>query len=40
LAWRWRGLSIRGEYEDLDTDVVGDLDLITLGATYKFGMTR
>jgi OOP family OmpA-OmpF porin len=29
--------AIRAEYEKYDTDVVGDLDLITLGATFTFG---
>ena len=29
--------AINAEYEKFDTDVVGDLDLITLGATYSFG---
>ncbi len=29
--------AIRAEYEKYDTDVVGDLDLITAGFTYTFG---
>jgi hypothetical protein len=28
---------MNSEYEKFDTDVVGDLDLLSLGATYKFG---
>jgi OOP family OmpA-OmpF porin len=34
---RLANFAIRGEYEKFDTDVVGDLDLITLGATFTFG---
>lgn len=36
-AWRLGGLAIRAEYEKYDTDIVGDLDMISLGATYTFG---
>ena len=32
-----QNLGIHAEYEKFDTDVVGDLDLITVGATYSFG---
>lgn len=38
--WRWRNLAIRAEYEKFDTDIVGDLDLISLGATYTFNLAR
>jgi opacity protein-like surface antigen len=37
LQFRLTNFAIRAEYEKYDTDVVGDLDLITLGATYTFG---
>jgi hypothetical protein len=30
-------LGIRAEYEKYDTDIVGDLDMISLGLTYTFG---
>ncbi len=29
-------LGLRAEYEKFDTDVVGDLDVISIGATYTF----
>jgi OOP family OmpA-OmpF porin len=38
--WRWRNLAIRAEYEKFDTDIIGDLDLISVGATYTFNLTR
>jgi hypothetical protein len=28
--------AIRAEYEKFDTDLIGDLDLISLGVTYTF----
>jgi OOP family OmpA-OmpF porin len=31
------GFAIRAEYEKFDTDVIGDLDLISVGFTYTFG---
>jgi hypothetical protein len=34
--WRWRSLAVRAEYEKFDTDIIGDLDLISVGATYTF----
>lgn len=37
LQFRLANFAVRAEYEKYDTDVVGDLDLITLGATYTFG---
>lgn len=37
LQFRLSSFAIRAEYEKYDTDVVGDLDLITLGATFTFG---
>jgi hypothetical protein len=33
---RFGNLGVRLEYEKYDTDVVGDLDLISLGLTYTF----
>jgi OOP family OmpA-OmpF porin len=36
--WRWRNLAVRAEYEKFDTDVIGDLDLVSLGATYTFNL--
>jgi hypothetical protein len=38
--WRWNSLAIRAEYERFDTDLIGDLDLITVGATYTFPVQR
>jgi hypothetical protein len=38
--WRWRNLAVRAEYEKFDTDIIGDLDLISLGATYTFNLAR
>lgn len=37
VQWRLNQFAIRAEYEKYDTDVIGDLDLITLGFTYTFG---
>jgi OOP family OmpA-OmpF porin len=37
IRLRLQNLGIHAEYEKFDTDVVGDLDLITVGATYSFG---
>ena len=37
LQLRLAQFAIRAEYEKYDTDVVGDLDLITVGFTYTFG---
>jgi hypothetical protein len=37
--WRWRNLALRAEYEVFDTDVIGDVDLISLGATYTFNIS-
>jgi OOP family OmpA-OmpF porin len=34
---RLQNFGIHAEYEKFDTDVVGDLDLISIGATYSFG---
>jgi hypothetical protein len=34
---RFGGFAIRAEYEKFDTDVIGDLDLISLGVTFTFG---
>jgi hypothetical protein len=30
-------LGLRGEYEKFDTDVIGDLDVISLGVVFHFG---
>jgi OOP family OmpA-OmpF porin len=38
--WRWKNLALRAEYEKFDTDVIGDLDLISLGATYTFDLAN
>jgi hypothetical protein len=40
LQYRWSNLAVRAEYEKYDTDVVGDLDLITVGLTYTFNNAR
>lgn len=40
LQYRWTNLAVRAEYEKYDTDVIGDLDLITIGLTYTFDGTR
>jgi hypothetical protein len=37
--WRWQNLAVRAEYEKFDTDIIGDLDLISVGATYTFNFT-
>ena len=37
VQFRLGSLGLRAEYEKYDTDVVGDLDLITVGLTYTFG---
>ncbi|MEO8314637.1 MAG: outer membrane beta-barrel protein [Pseudomonadota bacterium] len=37
IQFRLGGLGLRVEYEKYDTDVIGDLDLITAGVTYTFG---
>ena len=37
IRLRLQNLGIHAEYEKFDTDVVGDLNLITVGATYSFG---
>jgi hypothetical protein len=38
--WRWRSLAIRGEYERFDADVIGDLNLLSLGVTYTLPLQR
>ena len=37
VRMRLQNFGIQAEYEKFDTDVVGDLDLISLGVTYSFG---
>lgn len=34
------GLGLRAEYEKFDTDVIGDLDVVSLGVTFSFGAGR
>jgi len=34
---RLNRFAVRAEYEKFDTDVIGDLDMISLGLTYTFG---
>ena len=38
--WRWQSLAVRAEYERFDTDLIGDLDLLTVGVTYTFPVQR
>ncbi len=40
LQYRWGNLAARAEYEKYNTDIVGDLDLITIGLTYTFSSMR
>jgi OOP family OmpA-OmpF porin len=35
---RFGALGLRAEYEKFDTDVIGDLDIISLGVTFTFGV--
>ena len=37
VRWRLQNFGVQAEYEKFETDVVGDLDLISLGVTYSFG---
>ncbi len=37
IQFRFGRVGLRAEYEKCDTDVVGDLDLITAGITFNFG---
>lgn len=37
---RLNNLAFRAEYEKFDTDVIGDLDLISVGFTYTFASNR
>lgn len=39
IQFRLGRVGLRAEYEKYDTDVVGDLDLITAGITFSFGGT-
>ncbi len=34
VQWRWNSLAVRAEYERFDTDLIGDLNLASLGVTY------
>jgi OOP family OmpA-OmpF porin len=36
VQWRLNNFAVRAEYERFDTDVIGELDLISLGFTYTF----
>jgi OOP family OmpA-OmpF porin len=38
--YRWRSFAIRAEYERFDTDLIGDLDLASVGVTYTFPVQR
>jgi OOP family OmpA-OmpF porin len=40
MQYRWSNFAVRAEYEKYDTDIVGDLDLITVGFTYTFNNMR
>jgi hypothetical protein len=40
VQWRWRSLAVRGEYERFDTDVIGNLNLLSLGVTYTLPLQR
>ncbi len=40
VQWRWRTLAIRGEYERLDADVLGDLNMVSVGLTYTLPLQR
>jgi OOP family OmpA-OmpF porin len=35
---RFGALGLRAEYEKFDTDVIGDLDILSLGLTFTFGV--
>ncbi|MEJ0099538.1 MAG: outer membrane beta-barrel protein [Pseudomonadota bacterium] len=37
LQWNLGHLGLRAEYEKFDTDVIGDLDIISVGFTFTFG---
>jgi hypothetical protein len=37
IQFKVGGLGLRAEYEKFDTDVIGDLDVISLGFTFTFG---
>ncbi|HKZ72776.1 MAG TPA: outer membrane beta-barrel protein [Steroidobacteraceae bacterium] len=37
---RFRNLALRAEYEKFDTDIIGDLDLISLSATFTIPTGR
>ncbi|MEO6079737.1 MAG: porin family protein [Steroidobacteraceae bacterium] len=37
VQFRLGALGLRAEYEKYDTDVIGDLDLLTVGFTFNFG---
>jgi OOP family OmpA-OmpF porin len=40
VQWRWQSLAVRAEYERFDTDLIGDLDLASVGVTYTFPVQR
>jgi opacity protein-like surface antigen len=40
VQWRLRNFALRAEYEKFDTDIAGDLDLISVGFTYTFPSGR
>lgn len=37
IQWNLGNLALRAEYEKFDTDVIGDLDVISLGVTFTLG---
>jgi hypothetical protein len=37
---RFGNFALRAEYEKFDTDIIGDLDLISLSGTYTFAVDR
>lgn len=37
---RLQNFAVRAEYEKFDTDVIGDLDLLSVGFTYTFASNR
>lgn len=37
VQMRLTRFAVRAEYEKFDTDVIGDLDMLSLGLTYTFG---
>lgn len=40
VLFHLRNIAFRAEYEKFDTDLIGDLELISLGVTYTFNLAR